>query len=44
MSRRASRIQVYREHAAGIATEIALAVAIFAGGLLVIFVLELLVD
>ena len=44
MSRRAPRIKAYREHAAGIATEIALAVAIFWGGLLVIFVLELLVD
>ena len=44
MSRRASRDKAFREHAAGIATEVTLAVAIFGGGLLVIFILGLLVD
>ncbi len=44
MSRKASKFQDYKEHAAGIATEVALAVAIFGGGLLVIIVLEFLVD
>ena len=44
MSRRASKVRAYREHAAGIATEVALAVAIFGGGLLVMVVLGLLID
>lgn len=39
MSRRRKKLAVYQEHAAGIVAEVALAAAIFVGGLIVILVL-----
>ena len=44
MSRERKKTDEYLEHAAGVLTEVSLALAIFAGGLIVIVVLGLLFD